>query len=165
VKNHKYFAKYIPVEGEIKENDLVINIDSDSRPFPYAGEHPQYFKKVELSLCSRDIQVGDENVRVGLDGYQPKITKGDIEAIKFFREAAPDHPDNDYFKVVGKISPEATWVREGDEFWESEIKLEKHLIMKDGSVFFSSSSEKEQSFRCKYADIVHIQCPTCKTFH
>ena len=92
-----YFTKYLPVEVEIKEGepfDTIVGI---------------YGKKMKLFLCSRDIQVGD--TFHSFSGMSELKWDGKFQL----------HPDD--FKVIGEISNEATWVKEGDEFDESEIKI------------------------------------------
>ncbi len=133
--NKKYFAKYLPVEGEIKEGDLVTNNvaiwehkNSDKHKY---GTH----KKVKLFLCSRDIQVGDKiqnihdplkyewaTARAKVEGH---CLRHDFIAEWYDPEFSDNDEDNhfaayssnkDWFKVIGEISPDATWIRENDEF-------------------------------------------------
>jgi|SRR5581483_5516319 len=114
-----YFAKYLPVEGEIKEGDLVANTASSGLEHRWIARwdiknYAPTTKKVKLFLCSRDIKVGD---KVLLGSHQSPD------------EAKPLHPDDfergkhlGCYKVLGEISPEATWVKEGDEFEGSEVQ-------------------------------------------
>jgi hypothetical protein len=124
----KYFAKYLPVEGEMKEGCIakekysinpkiveVVAINEDGM-IKCKGDNlwyvPEALQTVKLFLCSRDIQVGDK-VR-GLDGSEEIImTEGDKQLLF----------DGNIFKVIGEISPDATWVKEGDEFDEDDWKL------------------------------------------
>lgn len=56
----KYFTKYIPADGEIKEGDMVLDTLSGEIVCWWDGNNwDKYDKKVKLFLCSRDIQVGD----------------------------------------------------------------------------------------------------------
>jgi hypothetical protein len=89
--------------------------------------------RVKLFLCSRDIQVGDE-VKILNESWEGIYKAG---------------MDTEYmFKVIGEVSPEAVWVKEGMEFeedavqqwWAPEDANTDHYVMK-------------------------IQCPNCKTFH
>lgn len=96
--NKPYFAKYLPVKGEIK---------------------------AKLFLCSRDIQVGDKYFH---DDFYP-YPVGDIadtntkvmNAHMMVSNEGEDYEGDWSYKVVGEISPEATWVKEGDEFDEDEV--------------------------------------------
>lgn len=118
----KYFVKYLPVEGDIKEGEICFvddgNGDTDYLPFKqiYMEEGEPYPVKVKPFLCSRDIQVGDEYYNSM--GYKVDHT-WDEEAI----QDSKDFPD-DIFKVIGEISPDAGII-EGQEFTEEEVKFLK----------------------------------------
>ena len=70
----KYFTKYLPVEGEIQQDNFFLTPDGrisqckdvlESLPqtiVNYNGESwkEDELKRVKLFLCSRDIQVGDK---------------------------------------------------------------------------------------------------------
>ena len=100
------------------------------------------------------------------------------------------NPDN--YVVIGKISPAAIWVKEGDEFNEEDIAQDSSIYMwdkesntlKDFEIFFNKSLAKTHShfifegesdnmdergaveliFKV-YSKIYKIKCPTCKQFH
>lgn len=116
----KYFAKYLPVEGGIKEGDYV---DIGSQVIIYSTKWQKTIskynpKKVKLFLCSRDIQVGDTvwNGRKGLLVFEDE-SEGRPEGNWMHLSAITIHD----FKSIGEISPDATWVKEGDEFSKEEI--------------------------------------------
>lgn len=124
----KYFAKWLPVEGEIKEGDKVRHNGKIVTALKKEGEgdtwktdgFPTYgsnLQKVKLFLCSRDIQVGDTYFWEG-NKYicDSTIHLGALMAIENV------HP-LDRYKVIGEISPEATWVTEGMEFDENEVEI------------------------------------------
>jgi hypothetical protein len=140
--NKPYFAKWLTVEGKIEEGDFfemekgsvgkVISIDKNM--FSYIGltgyfqgkksgtNHVVNLKqKMQLFLCSRDIQVGDEytcpHKGKGIDvGFgQPK------QVAVWMIYTKERNLCSDCFKVIGEISPNATWVKERDEFDEDEI--------------------------------------------
>lgn len=146
----KYFCKFLPVEGEIKEaksphvNDGDFYIDREGKIYRngWKGISPPVdifkFKKAKLFLCSRDIQVGDKvrsfnypeqeereviNLRVskkmvGKDTHSEIYHLADIQYPNEIGTAAVSQ----FFKVIGEISPDATWVQEGDEFDEDEVQ-------------------------------------------
>ncbi len=135
----KYFSKYLPVEGEINEGDKFLdhtdNLIKDAHiPEFYNNPHVPYFdgyKKVKLFLCSRDIQKTDKEIYVHKpDGSEStKVELIDIisdkenTAVMFkWGEQTPGTLIQNTFKVIGEISPEATWAKEGNEFNECEIK-------------------------------------------
>lgn len=150
-----YFAKYLPVKGEIKEGDWVIHPDGKVRKCieiikgdkdfndfitmtDNTGCYRDKSKKVKLFLCSRNIQVGDKvksfnypeqeerevvNLRtskklVGAENHSEIYHLVDIQYPNEINTAAVSN----FFKVIGEISPEATWVKEGDRFDKTEIK-------------------------------------------
>lgn len=116
-----YFAKYLPVEGEIEVGDYFVDeykqiykcTKKDNGGTWGSGYsrsiNLKLSKKVKLFLCSRDIQVGDE-----VTSY---ISGKKIKANLF------PHTHPHFVKVIGEISPDATWVKEGQEFSEEEVKI------------------------------------------
>lgn len=111
----KYFAKYLPVEGEIREGDHWVHPNGAILPWtktyvdgPIATLNP---KKAQLFLCSRDIHAGDRYLT------EPDLSKERI--------CEDDSYNFDHcLKIIGPISSEATWVKEGDEFEEEDAKEE-----------------------------------------
>lgn len=172
----KYFTKYLPIEGEIKEGDWYKSkFRSENKFFHYEqwkddrttyfGNNPKedVLFKVKLFLCSRDIQVGDEYYNSM--GYKVDHT-WDEEAI----QDSKDFPD-DIFKVIGEISPDAIWVKEGDEFDEDELEPVAYCIKHpDESIYFDDMSQILEWIKYKFNPKTHkaligIKCPTCKQFH
>lgn len=101
-------------------------------------------KKAQLFLCSKDIKVGDKFRCELFEEFKcKKITEGDglnhfpketliwtwdrsTKNIKYWR------PASECFKVIGPISQEATWVKEGDKFNEDEWRNVKECYEVDG---------------------------------
>lgn len=114
-------------------------------------------KPVKLFLCSRDIQVGD--IAFSLPAielnkpklYYRKIVKEDDfsgmdtapfkreEVEKYYWEDGCWNYKCDVVKVIGEVSPEATWVKEGMEFDEY------NCVSKKGDVKFIGISIKNGS--------------------
>jgi hypothetical protein len=158
----KYFAKYLPVDRNIKVGDWIKYRD------PSYGHEIEFLHKVksatfeghtgpadddiivsetgkkdilyrdctpvELFLCSRDIQVGDSiecYIPVGEPPYYTDkglVTeyKPEDDTITYVVDNDPNHQlinvGRDFcYKVIGPISPQALWVKEGMEFDEDEI--------------------------------------------
>jgi hypothetical protein len=139
----KYFAKYFPIEGEIKEGDIGVMLLKNNIPTPH-----------KLFLCSRDIHIGDEIWYYGLLGdlKQGKfyhLTKGyegeNIVDLTPEGEGTGFDLGSDGFKVIGEISPEATFVKEGEEFEGWGIDLD-----------YSGDFEKPK--------LIFIKCKCCNTF-
>lgn len=117
----KYFAKYLPVEGKIKEGEPYLNkgVLFFADPVFDEGNNPNNSnpritnKKAVLFLCSREIQVGDEITWIGTGG-SPQTPFG--TKMKHDTPLTSGIMHENWIKVIGEISPEATWVKEGDEF-------------------------------------------------
>ena len=123
----KYYTKYLPIEGEIKVGEICLITDEDGLigflPFKqiYVDEGGILPKKVELFLCSRDIKIGDHAMEL--------LTTGDYDTFQIDTENDIYDDmiaDGRQFKVIGKVSKKATWVKDGDEFDENEIQLLYH---------------------------------------
>jgi len=103
--NKKYFAKYLPVEGEIKEDYMALNPSNNKivrvNKACLKNLVTSEWKKVKLFLCSKDIQVED---------YK------EPGKIYIFHDGSEEP-----FKVIGEISPDAVWVTEGMEFDDDEL--------------------------------------------
>lgn len=101
--NEKYLAKYLPVKEEIKKGDSYYFKDEPDNILVRTGDRTvSSMQKVKLFLCSRDIQVGDT--------FQSFSGMCELQWDGKFQL----HPED--YKIIGEISPAATWVKEGDEF-------------------------------------------------
>ena len=148
----QYFAKYLPVEGEIKEGDMMLLIEphpsGQLRKCHYIVNNGIYdqlmidakedkgwgfckrdeVKKAKLFLCSRDKQVGDKVInpesleQVDFTIADKTHFNGNYEGCILVENPHGTYDSEKIYKVVGEISPEATWVKEGDEFDEEEIE-------------------------------------------
>lgn len=139
----KYFTKYLPVEGEIKEGDYYLNNGTPTKRTE-GTEDKSYLnqQKVKLFLCSRDIQVGD-TVHYPLNNYIP---------VQWLGGNLTGHE----FKVIGEISPNAIWVKEGDEFDEDQIKLTTPFV---GYVCLCKEKSGERQRSCiYYYEMPHGSC-------
>lgn len=125
MESKKYFVRYLPVEGEIKTGDVFTvaaplgnkyKANEVKNGYVYVTT-PKSFRFGlkectihKLFLCSRAIQVGDE------------VQDGDNFICKIPNELDLENAlDNNFFKVIGEVSPDANWVKEGDEFEEDEV--------------------------------------------
>lgn len=144
----RYFTKYIPVEGEVKEGDIcyftqfkefgtakMISGELCFVSFPQEGKgsltspisrNLDDKRPYKLFLCSRDIQVGDDIQHTsGENGVCDEII-GD--ALHFSGDIEGHYSSiNQWFKVIGEISSDAVWVSEGIEFDEDEIQPTTHI--------------------------------------
>lgn len=172
----KYFAKYLPVEGEIKpgdkfsDNQLGICIRGKENPWvEWKGGITNLVidedhRKVKLFLCSRDIQVGDKVKTEGIEDRELKYI--DKTGTLFFTNGDDCEPTV-CFKVIGEISPEATWIKEGDEFdgyeiWNRNIDTLGDFYVKIQPHMWDKPRLKEKGWE---KDVIRLECPTCKKFH
>jgi hypothetical protein len=106
-----YFAKYLPAEGEIKDGDLVLYTgdNGESLRMRYVGVYDKnnfddkHIQLLKLFLCSRDIFPNDV------------LTNPETGKIEDLYSS-----DKPYVKVIGEISANAVWVKEGDVFEEDD---------------------------------------------
>lgn len=135
----EYFAKYLPVEGEIKREIGGMKIFDSKGIIQHIAEDVQLellpnlnkiCKKAKLFLCSKNITFGNNNIRWEQSPYTFSSWSRDKDnkKINLFTEVKGRRIDissleSECFKIIGEISPEATWVKEGDEFEEKDIKI------------------------------------------
>lgn len=101
----KYFAKFLAVEGYIKEEDFyfanneLFRADSKFKPDNRNNPNGRGYKKVKLFLCSRDIPESYSNPHVDYwDGVK----------------------EEDRYRVIGEIL--TSNIKEGQEFSEEGVK-------------------------------------------
>jgi hypothetical protein len=161
----QYFAKYLPVEGSVEHGDLYffnedeckrlnVSINSVGRANTNAFGQPKYHyhgrQKAKLFLCSKDIQVGD------ICYFNDDPLAAEVQAT----EKSLDFLKRKSFKKVGEISPNAEWVKEGDEFDEDQVAPTCNLARDDQFYLWSALEfcSKEKGFRIK------VKCPCCGDF-
>lgn len=132
-----YFAKNLPVEGEVKEGQFFA-LNHEGK-LGRINNHtynslPHRFTPVKLFLYSRNIQVGDEvRYRGFYNGENrdesvvvTRINNSEISMSNGY--STPIESDGECLCLntmawipIGEISPETTWVKEGDEFEKDEV--------------------------------------------
>lgn len=111
-----YYCKYLPVEGEPKEGDITL-LAGEVAPYNKivpiglkAANSQLKYQKVKLFLCSRDVKIGDKLYPLeGAEDQNEGAEMTCLQDVAVFKR-------NKAFKVIGEISPDAKWVKEGDEF-------------------------------------------------
>lgn len=112
----RYFAKYIPAEGEIKDGESGLT--SSGHVFKAIHTHLHLTKgkqKVKLFLCSYDVKIGDVVPEYG------KIVNAKISSFIF--EDGKCQQKMVCYKVIGEISPRAIGVNQWDEFNDEDIMI------------------------------------------
>lgn len=151
----KYFTKYLPVEGEIREGDFYLNSVGGISQAKCELDTPlanKYNKKVKLFLCSRDIQAGDK--------IWHEFSNTFVEIGQEYIDTMTEEKQKISFKVIGEISHNAVWVKEGDEFDEDEVNITEQCPHYNNRHMW-----KDCSCKTGFVKGVYIKCPTCKTFH
>ena len=123
----KYFAKDLLIPKRIiQEGDLIEHSTTHNRMIATKDMGLGFltinteWQAVKLFLCSRDIQVGDIVQTEGIEEREVKFIAKD--GTLFFTNGDDCNPEF-CFKVIGEISLEATWVKEGDEFDEDDWRI------------------------------------------
>lgn len=135
MENKPFFTKYIAVEGEIKEGDKFIWLNEVFTATPLTMKMGQADRPVKLFLCSRDIQVGDYICTNPDSTCQSEFRFTGEPATECINCGAKLVKKE--YKVIGEISPEATWVKEGDEFdeyrwiWEPGEDMETEYLTEE----------------------------------
>jgi hypothetical protein len=163
----KYFAKYCSDEGEINEGDKVRHNGQIVTILKKEGEGDTYktdgfpvygsnLQKVKLFLCSKDIEIGDKC---------REFNNIDKEIIADWDEVTTsiEYPGFVYFKILGEISTEAKWVKEGDEFDEDEIA--HHKICHDSPYNMGCCFHCSRSKGCDSTDYNYLIKGHCGHFH
>lgn len=170
----KYFSKFLPVEGEIKEGDWLIDSYNNiskctfiednkikcSAYLTYVEGNP---KKVKLFLCSKNIQVGDKISTIFDNRVCHGIVKDELD-IQWLIESSFTGVKIDKdksFKIIGEISSDAIWVKEGDEFDDYQMVFRDE----DGNIWRDQYGPGKMDYTGKLFEICKIQCPICKTYH
>lgn len=168
----KYFTKYLPVEGKVKEGDKFFLGNSTlpltknsflEKELPLSTDNdPKTL--VKLFLCSRDIQVGDIITFQHLGGCG-NFEVGEVDDVDKDIVWPIDNPDiniSNCYKVIGELSPDAIWVKEGDKFDEYELwyysPITKQFIMKK---LIDENLEWKKAVEIR----IKLKCSQCNTFH
>jgi hypothetical protein len=184
IMSHKYFAKWIPIEGKVEEGDIckhsltgflgrleywnsekmgkrdegyyLVNKDD------FQGVSKSYLQKVKLFICSRDISIGDEIVYIG-----PDITLEALPEELRFKTGCKSTCTNPktisrefWVKVIAEVSPKED-IKEGQEFDRNDFELRWTNSKGENSLTMKDVDTEEESPVLK----AYFKCPTCGTFH
>jgi hypothetical protein len=187
-----YFVKLIPVEGEIKEGVFASYLEEvhGKKTGKRIGTtiksqyYDQFLKDCnnrgldlrvsKLFLCGGEIGVGDTYYHIREQVWEVCDSEIMLEQIK---EQEEKH-GSFRIRVIGAISPNAIWVKEGDRFEENEIHKaiwslpdswtdEKEVVpVHDKSFYKRYDTVKEewgiQPFENR---LIMVLCSNCKVFH
>jgi hypothetical protein len=185
--NKPYFTKYLKSDkelswylqdGEMIEREWYGPTGGFNREIvPYkTGMQSLSEKRVKLFLCSRDIQVGDEVRYVDnefgdkynhlyVSGVDDKfvIIKGSKENL-----CSIQLKKHEVFKVIGEVSPNAIWVKEGMEFDNNDIEWKKGFVAfynEHGESTTLAPFEQQGAWSKITYPYIKFKCSNCNTFH
>lgn len=169
----KYFTKYLPVTGEVKEGDTFFfknstlpHIKNSLLEIKYPlsrDDDPKIL--VKLFLCSRDIQIGDKFDQLpGINGITYECKEKTEEFI--IDNEGKSRTINSCFKIIGKISSGAKWVKEGDIFEETSLTASFYKF-NDNKPLFNFRPMYYKSFENNETGyiVIRVKCSQCNTFH
>lgn len=144
----QYFAKLISVEGEIKKGDRYFaynTLQDETAHIDNPGMDVIPTSKAKLFLCSRDVQVGGE------------FFNSEDSSVKRFNynPTTVDILGGYNYRIIGEISPEATWVKEGDEFDEAEVEEYWFSVRDKTSIVDTKLTNQNNTFK-KYPNLFFI---------
>ncbi len=170
----QYTARYLPVEGEIREQSIIYYSPSGNAlnppkegvykvtktslntiSFDNGTVDRKLCKKVKLFLTTNDIQVGDKVLDEEFCDWI--VVESDLKNTKALT------------KVIGEISDKAIWVKDGNKIDEKDVSIiGKHRSFPDMDIFADNIKEYYEQIKGveeKYTLIFKVRCPTCNTFH
>lgn len=126
----KYFAKLLPTGKEVRRKTGTTVDGEVGKCLRENDEGYDYYQEIKMFLCSRDIQIGDSA------WHEKHLELGVREITNIWKDISK-YPNTvgwslsgvlkeHLFKVIGEISSEAIWVKEGDEFEENEIEKDDY---------------------------------------
>lgn len=161
----KYFCKYLPVEGEIKEGSIVKTMGESMSSYK-EGEMPsnkRAYQLYKLFLCSRDFKVGSIKTNIET-GKETLLENEAMVSLACMQQGI-------LVVKVGEISPEATFVKENDEFSEEQVAYchsmednpDEFILIKDWSLWISNNPYIGKGYK-NLQMMVNIKCPCCDKF-
>jgi len=176
----KATAEYLPVEGEIKYGDLYIHKYAGVNKWDHANPPSKELghRLAKPFAVTQELKVGDEvhhiDESTGIIQDTDYNDQPEVD-VKWTSKPADKNRASrtsiEYLhKVLGELSPDATWVKEGEEI---EVELFAHDKLEEDAEAklplgkplqihpLSSYPLKERigTIICK------VKCSTCNTYH
>lgn len=129
----KALIKFLPVEGEIEENDFIINCGNLGKVISI-GKHAtkvlfDYPAEPYVPITNSIFKKTAKKVKPFLVTQDKEINKGDKMVTHEGIEVAEyngfsfDKGGEYCYKILGEASPEATFVKDGKEYEVNEIDV------------------------------------------
>jgi len=139
--------------------------------YPYLKNEP----KVTPFVCSKNIQIGDDLTLFDLNdskiiviyklitvyegsegiesGFIGKVIFSNYEYVSIGSEGIIENStlNKSYFKVIGPLSSNAYWAKEGSEFDENQI-AHKYYIDNDGNFIYVAPKDYLERYKDDYKD-------------
>lgn len=160
-------AIHLPVKGGIKRTsikDIKEEADgSKSTGEPVIRNLPETPKLFALTL---EVDVGDEVIALENFGGMRHGDIGNVEEIDDYGITVRFGPVKKYKmlkgcfgKSLGSLSPNATWVKEGEEIEVSVMPFARYGDSKQWRKPMGGLPSKEEK------SFMGVKCPTCNTYH
>lgn len=150
-----YFAKYLPVKGEVKEGECFeMEKGSVGKVLSISNNK---FSCIGLTGFFKDKESGTNHVVNLRQKMQLFLCRKSIRVA----EVELSLEKTDILKVMGPISPNAIWVIEGMQFTEEELDIEGTTFYKDEYGY-----HRERPWETEYTkEKFHLIKGPCGHFH
>lgn len=167
----KAIAKYLPCDKSQATAGMLGTIIVKEQAYEVAKKNSPDMIHVKLFAVTQDIKVGDYCVRENGDQFGEIESIKTIDGIKKYTNYKDGKIWNEdiqiigsknvrsltIFKVLGEISPGATWVTNGEEY-----EMRPNITVKGGIMDLSEGGGFEA---LTSTTSYKIKCPTCNTYH
>ena len=152
----KAIAKLLPIDGKIKKREIFLDVYWDT-----------YYTA---------IAIGKVSIVTDSDGYDVPLkdckrvklfaVTQDFDPIKYRQRDSGKLPIAISSNILGELSPNATWVKDGDEIEVErdypKICIPDHAVHIQDMEFEKRVKKEEQKMM---HNIYKVKCPTCNTYH
>lgn len=136
-----FYTEYLPIKDEIRPRDIIRSTMTSGHPIgPNEAVHMRLF------LCAKNIEVGDTIWRVYFPSNlrRSKILKQRADTLVklegyFEWFDLSKLIEIGFVKIIGEVSPLATWVQEGMEFQWEDVSPDHVHDEETGKIIYKST--------------------------
>jgi hypothetical protein len=163
-RKFKYYAAYLPDGEDLREGDYIqhkgnfymVEYDLKGLVFKFENQYLSAtdYKRFKLFLCDKEIKKADTVKEIVCGEWYNR----DFEVTRIYEQNGLTMIGDDYEAinafnvqhVIGYLSPDATWVKHGDEFNEDQIEIvaqwqtKKNKHLEEGDVVTIKPEEGKQ---------------------
>lgn len=114
----------------------------------------------KMFVITHDIKVRDEveihGVKTAIVVKGPHRKKGETIPLNKAKR-------NGWYKILGRLSPNATWVKDGDEIKIAIDTTTGFVIFYGEGIFANGRCSVDN--KARGGEYIKAQCPTCNTYH